>query len=139
LPTVGRACKHRGVRRGMAIIGLLIAAGATLAGEGARGAAAQELPPRASAILRVPSSCPRTRSVRVVVTGREIERIAFRLNGRRVGSLTRPNDGSRWVLTRRTRSLRVGRHRVVARVVFTERSERSAATLDGTIRRCAPR
>jgi hypothetical protein len=84
----------------------------------------------------MPSSCPRTRSVRVVVTGREIERIAFTLDGRRVGSLTRPNDGSRWVLTRRTRSLRFGRHRIVARVVFTKRSGRPAAILDGTIRRC---
>jgi hypothetical protein len=127
----------RDVRRIMTILGLLIAAGAALVGEDDVDAAAgQQLPPRASAILRMPSSCPRTRFVRVVVTGREIERIVFRLDGRRVGSLTRPNDGSRWVLTRRTRSLRVGRHRVVARVVFTERSGRPPAILDGTIRRC---
>jgi hypothetical protein len=124
----------------MAILGLLFAAVAARAGEDTPGtAAAQELPPRATAILRMPSSCPRTRFVRLVVTGREIERITFRLDGRRVGSLTRPNDGRRWVVTRRTRSLRFGRHRFVARVVFTERSGRRAVRLTGTIRRCAPR
>ena len=125
------------MRRGIAILGTLIAAVAASFGQDALDTAvAQELPPRASAILMMPASCPRTRSVRVVVTGHEIERITFRLDGRRVGSLTRPNDGRRWVLTRRTRSLRFGRHRFVARVVFTERSERPAATLVGSIRRC---
>ena len=124
----------------MGILGLMVAAVAASFVQGALDtAAAQELPPRATAILRMPAPCPRTRSVRVVVTGREIERITFRLDGRRAGSLTRPNDGRRWVLTRRTRSLRFGRHPFVARVVFTERSGRRAVRLRGTIRRCVLR
>jgi hypothetical protein len=121
------------VRRAAAILGVLIAAAATLpAGQ----VAAQDLPPRATASLRVPASCPRTRTVRFVVTGREIERVKFWLDGRRMGTLTAPNDGTRWVFRRSTRSLRAGLHRLAARVVFTERSGRPATRLRGSIRRC---
>jgi len=117
----------------MAILGMLIAAAATLpAAEGA----GQDVPPRASASLQVPSSCPRTPTVRFVVTGREIERVKFWLDGRRMGTLTAPNDGTRWVFRRSTRSLRAGLHRLTARVVFTERSGRPATRLRGSIRRC---
>jgi hypothetical protein len=124
------------VRRAAATLGLLLVATTPPA---TADAGAQQQPPRASAVLSTPSGCPRTRTVRAVVTGREIERVTFSLDGRRVRTLTRAGDGGRWVYSRRTRTLSVGRHRIVARVRFTAESRRSPATLRSTIRRCSPR
>jgi hypothetical protein len=123
------------VRHGALTVGLLLFAGAALSDA----EAGAQLPPRTSAVLSLPSTCVRTRTVRAIVTGREIERVSFMLDGRRVKVLTRPNDRSRWVYRRRTRTLSRNRHRVVARVSFTEASGRSPANLRGSFRRCARR
>ena len=119
------------MRRGAAILALAVLAAALPATGAAQGPA-----PRASAALAMPADCPRTRTVRLVVTGSEIERVTFRLDGRRVSRLFDPNAGTRWRYRRLTRSLSFGRHTVVARVVFSDESRRPAATLRGSFRRC---
>jgi hypothetical protein len=122
------------VQRGAAILGALAPAIGLAAAPGAPAQA----PPRATAALTTPPDCPRTRTVRFVVTGREIERVTFSFDGRRARRLFEPNDGTRWRYGRRTRALSVGEHRIVARVVFSERSRRPAAALRGSFRRCRP-
>ena len=120
------------MRRSVAILGALALASALAAAPGAPA----QLPPRATAALSTPPDCPRARTVRFIVTGREIENVTFNFDGRRVRRLFEPNDGTRWRYTRRTRTLSVGEHRVLARVVFTDRSRRPAANLRGSFRRC---
>src|SRR4051812_16034771 len=76
---------------------------------------------QATASLRVPAGCaPKT--VRAVVTGRQVERVTFFVDSRRHGSLTQPNAGRSWVATIPARRLTVGAHAVAARVVFTRGS-----------------
>lgn len=120
------------MRRGAAILGTLALAAALAAAPGAPAQA----PPRATAALSTPPDCPRARTVRFVVSGRQIESVTFAFDGRRVRRLFEPNDGTRWRYTRRTRTLSIGEHRVLARVVFTDRSQRPAARLRGSFRRC---
>ncbi len=134
-PRAGRArASIRAVRRGAAILGPLAVALAVAAA----GDAPAQLPPRASAALSTPRDCPHTRTVRFVVTGREIESVTFTFDGRRARRLRRPNDGSRWRYVRRTRTLSIGEHRILARVTFSDRSRRPAANLRGAFRRCRP-
>jgi hypothetical protein len=102
-----------------------------------RAAVAQEPPRTADARLRSLSGCARTATVKVVLTGREIERVTFLVDARHHGSLIRPNSGESWVATLQTASLRVGDHRVSARVVFTAAVARPPVTLVVGVTRCA--
>lgn len=76
---------------------------------------------------------------RVTVTGRQIRQVVFRLDGRIVRNLRRPNSGTRFVLPVDPRRMKVGVHRVLARVVFTTASGTRTRTLRVTFSKCARR
>jgi hypothetical protein len=80
-------------------------------------------------------TCP-VRAFNVRVTGRSIRRVTFSVDGRRVGTVTRPDRLGRWQVRINPRRLRVGTHRVVARVEFIRGAGR-ARTLRTSFRTCA--
>ena len=70
-----------------------------------------------------------TTNFNVQVTGRQIRKVVFYLDGRQVRSLTRPNRGTRFALPIRPNSLRRGTHRVLAATYFTTASGTRMRTL----------
>jgi len=75
----------------------------------------------------------------VIVSGRQISRVVFTLDGRVVRSLTRPNSGTRYRLAVNPRKMRTGVHRVIARTTFRQQSGTKARVLRVTFSRCARR
>jgi len=78
-----------------------------------------------------------TRNFDVAVSGQNIRRVTFTIDGRAVRTLTRPNRGSRYVLPIRPNRLARGTHRVLARTLFTPESGARARTLRVVFQRCA--
>jgi uncharacterized repeat protein (TIGR01451 family) len=111
------------------------------AGATTRLAAIQVAPVRVrsgSAHLRGPKGCMRTAVVRVTVTGKRIEQVTFRVDGRRVKTLTKAARHGRWTLAMKMRKLALGRHRVQARVKFAADSQTAAKVLRFTVSKCGP-
>ncbi|KKK78733.1 hypothetical protein LCGC14_2840590, partial [marine sediment metagenome] len=76
-------------------------------------------------------------SFRMRVRGTRIAKVTFYLNGRRIGTLRKPNRGKSYAATIRRNRLRVGSNRVKARVDFTAGSASTRKTVRRTVRRCA--
>jgi hypothetical protein len=73
----------------------------------------------------------------VDVTGRQITRVVFRLDGKRVETLTKRNHGRAFGLRVTPRQSRIGAHRVLATVTFDTSSGTRARTLRLVFQRCA--
>src|SRR6201989_3409007 len=72
-----------------------------------------------SAKLRGPSGCPTTAAVAATVTGRQIAKVTFYVDGKKVKTLTRANkSGGRWVLPLNVKRLALGPHRVAGQIQF---------------------
>jgi hypothetical protein len=80
-------------------------------------------------------TCP-VSAFNVRVTGRQIRRVTFTVDGRRVATVTRADRLGRWQARVNPRGLRTGLHRVQARVEF-HRGAGSARTLRTSFRTCA--
>jgi hypothetical protein len=80
-------------------------------------------------------TCP-VNSFSVRVTGRQIRRVTFTVDGRRVGTVTRADRLGRWQARIDPRRLRTGTHRVRARVEFNSGAG-PARTLRMSFRTCA--
>jgi hypothetical protein len=80
-------------------------------------------------------TCP-VSAFNVRVTGRQIRRVTFTVDGRRVAAVTRADRLGRWQARVNPRRLRAGLHRVRARVEFN-RGAGSARTLRMSFRTCA--
>jgi hypothetical protein len=81
-------------------------------------------------------TCP-ANTFTVRVTGRQIRRVTFTVDGRRVATVTRADRLGRWTARVNPRQLRTGLHRVRARVEF-RRGAGPARTLRMSFRTCAP-
>jgi len=90
-----------------------------------------------SARLRGPSGCIASTLRLVSVTGRRIKSVAFSLDGRHVGTRDHPNRGSAYTMKLRGNRLRVGAHRVTARVTFKGNTNPGQRTLHLSVARCA--
>ncbi len=101
-------------------------------------APASIVPPRGTSTIRGKTGCQGT-PFRVTVTGREIEQVVFRMDGKIVRVLTKPNSGSRYVLPVNPRTKRAGIHRVLARITYKKQSGTPSRTLRVTFSRCARR
>lgn len=99
--------------------------------------ASVESPRIVGAGARGPGNCLK-RSFRVAVNGRNIERVDFSLNGRRVARVTKRDQSG---LYRAKISVgdvsRDKQNKVIARVVFRPETGAKARTLPITVRRCA--
>jgi hypothetical protein len=93
---------------------------------------------RGTAAIRGRTGCQGS-PFNVVVSGRQIARVVFTLDGKVIRTLTKPNSASRFKLAINPRSLRRGVHRVVAKTTFTKSSGTRARSLRVTFSRCARR
>jgi hypothetical protein len=93
-------------------------------------------PIRGTARIAGQSGCV-TRNFNVTVTGRQIRRVAFYIDGKLVRTLSKPNRGTRFVLPIRPNRLSRGTHRVVARTTFAPSSGTRARSLRVVFQRCA--
>jgi hypothetical protein len=73
----------------------------------------------------------------LTVRGKRIARVSFYIDGRYVGTRTRPNRGSAYTVTVRGSRLRTGAHRVVARVTYKADTNPRTRTLTLAFARCA--
>ena len=73
----------------------------------------------------------------MVVRGSQIRRVVFTLDGKVVRTLSKPNSGSRYVLTVNPRKLNRGIHRVIASTTFRSQSQTGPRTLRVTFSRCS--
>jgi hypothetical protein len=80
-----------------------------------------------------------TQNFDVAVTGTQIRRVTFLLDGRIVLSLTRPNRGSRWVMAVRPGLLSRRTHRIVADTFFQPSSATPRRRLVVVFARCSRR
>ena len=97
-----------------------------------------ELCARGTASIRGKTGCAGT-PFRVVVTGRQIERVIFAVDGKVVRVLTKPNRGSLFVLPVNPRTGSAGIHRVLARTSFRTQSGTKPRTLRVVYSRCSRR
>jgi hypothetical protein len=90
---------------------------------------------RGTARIAGVSTCSRTVPVPLRVSGRQIRRVTFFVDGRRVATVTRADRAGRFVTTVNPRRLRAGVHRVRARVQFRSGAGPSR-TLNMSFRSC---
>jgi hypothetical protein len=79
-----------------------------------------------TARLRAASGCP-PQAFFARVTGRQIARVTFTLDGRRYATVTRPDASGVWKVRVDPRRLGAGKHRLVATATFTSASTRAQA------------
>ena len=74
----------------------------------------------------------------VTVNGRAISKVVFRLDGKRVKTLTKPNRANkRYGMLITPRLQRFGTHRLTATTTFTKASKTKSKILRVAFRRCA--
>ena len=87
--------------------------------------------------LRGPTGCISSATHVLTVRGSRIARVSFYVDGRYVGTRTKPNRGSAYTVTVRGSRLRTGAHRVVARVTYVPGTNPRSRTLTLAFARCA--
>jgi hypothetical protein len=92
--------------------------------------------PKGTAKVVSPTGCV-TRNFHVLVHGRQIRKVVFYLDGKKVKTLTRPNKGKRFVLPVRPNRLRRGTHRILAVTYFRKASKTKSRTLRVAFSRCS--
>ena len=90
-----------------------------------------------SAKLRATQGCVTDDRARAVVTGDNIDRVAFYVDGDRVKTVTRPDASGRYVFSMSCSRLSAGAHRASAVVSFAEGSGAAHQTLRYQITRAA--
>lgn len=80
------------------------------------------------ATLYGPRGCP-VNATTAFVKGRRITRVTYFVDGRRLTTLTRANRAGHWTLRLRVRGLRLGPHRLSARISFAGDSNTRTQTL----------
>ncbi len=87
--------------------------------------------------LSGPTGCISSRSHTLAVRGSRIARVSFYVDGRYVGTRTRPNRGTAYTVTVKGSKLRTGAHRVVAKVTYRAETNPRSRTLTLAFARCA--
>ena len=93
------------------------------------------LAPSGTAKAVGPTGCVTT-NFNVQVYGRQIRKVVFYLDGKKVKTLTKPNTGTRFALPVRPNKLRRGTHRVLAVTFFTTASGTKSRSLRVVFQRC---
>jgi hypothetical protein len=91
-----------------------------------------------SARLLAPSGCA-ARTFTARVRGAQIKRVVFKLDGKRIGSVTKRNKAGLYALRINPANYRIGVHRLVVTVTFNSASRTKARTLRASFQRCAKR
>jgi hypothetical protein len=89
-----------------------------------------------SARLLAPTGCV-ARAFNARVSGQNVARVVFKLDGKRIKTLTKPNAGTRFQVRVNPAKLKIGVHRIVATVTFKPETKKKAQTFRISFQRCA--
>jgi hypothetical protein len=78
-----------------------------------------------------------TKNFNVTVSGRQIRRVVFTLDSKRIKTLTKPNAGGAFSLPVKPGTLKKGTHRVIAQTTFTSASGTRPRSLRVAFSRCS--
>jgi hypothetical protein len=95
--------------------------------------------PRGTARLRGTVGCATAQYANAYITGSQIRRVTFYVNGKKVKTVSKPDAVRRYLLRYTVKPLKIGSYKVRARVEFTPASRTSAKTFNLQFSRCAPR
>jgi hypothetical protein len=89
-----------------------------------------------SARLLAPTGCV-ARAFNARVSGQNVARVVFRLDGKKIKTLTKPNAGTRFQVRVNPAKMKIGVHRIVATVTFKPETKKKAQTFRISFQRCA--
>jgi hypothetical protein len=89
-----------------------------------------------SARLIAPTGCV-SRAFNARVSGQNVAKVVFKLDGKKVKTLTAPNAGTRFQIRVNPAKMRIGVHRIVATVTFKPSTQKKPQTFRISFQRCA--
>jgi hypothetical protein len=89
-----------------------------------------------SARLLAPTGCV-SRKFNARVSGQNVAKVVFKLDGKRIKTLTAPNAGTRFQIRVNPAKFRIGVHRITATVTFKPATKKKAKTFRISFQRCA--
>jgi hypothetical protein len=89
-----------------------------------------------SARLLAPTGCV-ARRFNARVSGQNIAKVVFKLDGKRVKTLTAPNAGTRFQIRVNPAKMKIGVHRIVATVTYKPETKKAAQNFRISFQRCA--
>jgi hypothetical protein len=89
-----------------------------------------------SAKLAAPTGCV-ARAFNARVSGVNVQKVVFKLDGKTIKTLTKPNSGSRFQVRVNPAKMRIGIHRINATVTFKPATKKKAQTFRISFQRCA--
>jgi hypothetical protein len=89
-----------------------------------------------SARLLAPTGCV-ARAFNARVSGQNVARVVFTLDGKKIKTLTKPNAGVRFQVRVNPAKMKIGVHRIVATVTFKPETKKAAQTFRISFQRCA--
>jgi hypothetical protein len=89
-----------------------------------------------SARLLAPTGCV-ARAFNARVSGQNVARVVFKLDGKKIKTLTKPNAGTRFQVRVNPAKLKIGVHRILATVTFKPATKKKAQTFRISFQRCA--
>ena len=89
-----------------------------------------------SARLLAPTGCV-SRAFNARVSGQNVAKVVFKVDGKKVKTLTAPNAGTRFQIRVNPAKMKIGVHRIVATVTFKPATKKAAQTFRISFQRCA--
>jgi hypothetical protein len=89
-----------------------------------------------SARLLAPTGCV-SRAFNARVSGQNVAKVVFKVDGKTVKTLTKPNAGTRFQIRVNPAKLKIGVHRILATVNFAAATKKSPQTFRISFQRCA--
>ncbi|MEI2702806.1 MAG: hypothetical protein V9E83_10445 [Baekduia sp.] len=85
------------------------------------------------------AGCVKSAYGTATVSGSNIAKVVFYVNGKKTKTLTKPNSGKNYRLKLRAKSLKYGNYKITARVTYVTGATPKSATLDRQFSRCRPK
>jgi hypothetical protein len=89
-----------------------------------------------NARLLAPTGCA-SRAFNARVSGQNVAKVVFKVDGKKVKTLTAPNAGTRFQIRVNPAKMKIGVHRIVATVTFKPATKKAAQTFRISFQRCA--
>jgi hypothetical protein len=89
-----------------------------------------------SAKLVAPTGCV-AKAFNARVTGQNVAKVVFILDGKKIKTLTKPNSGARYQVRVNPAKMKIGVHRISATVTFKAITKKAAKTYRISFQRCA--
>jgi hypothetical protein len=89
-----------------------------------------------SAKLAAPTGCV-AKAFNARVSGQNVAKVVFTLDGKKIKTLTKPNSGTRFQVRINPAKMKIGVHRIVAKVTFAAATKKAAQNFRISFQRCA--